>query len=91
MKRRKTLLLFAAMVLCSFMVACGGMDSDAKKAAKLTNTSIQQATALNFKESEKSFKEAQKIISRYSEHKKWAEFYELYKKYRDEDKTNTEP
>jgi hypothetical protein len=62
------------------------MDGDAKKAAQLTNQSIEEMTTLKLDEAQISYKKAQDIIRKYEEKGKADEFMPLYRKYRDEGK-----
>lgn len=79
---------FITLIACfAILSACGGVDSDAKKAAKLTQKSIEQSAALELGKAEKSYKAAQKIMQKYDDHRKAQKFQELYRKYRDEGKT----
>ena len=68
------------------VVSCNPMKSDAKKAASLVNKSTEQSHALKFKDAEKTYLKAQKIITKYVEKDKGAEFYEYFANYRDKDK-----
>lgn len=74
----------AAMML--LILSCSSMKSDAKKAAKLTNKSIEQTHALKLEEAEKSYLKAQEIITKYKKKDKTEEFYELFATYRDKEK-----
>lgn len=65
---------------------CNRMEKDAKKAAKLTDKSIEQMHELKLQESEKSYKEAQKIIQKYEQKGKSEKFLPKYRKYRDDGK-----
>ena len=90
--KKRTLFSFCSLfILCIWMTSCAGIDSDAKKAAKLTNKSIEQTSELKFDEAKASFEKAQQIIHKYEQHKKSAEFQELYKKYRDENRIFPKP
>ena len=64
-------------------LGCSPMKSDAKKAASLTNKSIEQAQALKLDKAEKSYLKAQEIINKYKEKNKAEEFYELFIAFRD--------
>lgn len=81
-KMRHLLLVSVAL----FLASCGGVDSDAEKAAKLTLKSIQQANELKLDDARNSYREACEIIAKYDDHKKREEFYKLYRQYRDKDK-----
>ncbi len=74
------------VLLFLFLFSCTSVDKDAKKAAKLTNSSIEKTVQLKLEEAEKDFKKSQEIINKYSSHKKKEQFYELYIKYRDKGK-----
>lgn len=74
--------------LVIFITSCGGVSSDAKKAAKLTNKSIEKTGELKLQEAEKLYKKSQEIIKKYDSHRKSEKFNKLYQKYRDEGKTN---
>ncbi len=65
------------------LFGCGNVKSDAKKAAKLTHKSIEQAAALKLEESEKTYKKAQKLIKKYNGHKREDKFQLFYKEHRD--------
>ena len=80
-----TLILSAAFLLA---VSCGGVNSDAKKAASLTNKSIEKTNQLKLEEAEKLYRKSQKIIRKYESHRKWEKFSKLYQQYRDEGKVN---
>ncbi len=79
------IVIFSLILL---LLSCGGVNSDARKAAKFTNRSIEKANELKLQDAEKDYKKAQEIIGKYQEHKKSDKFFESYKKYRDEDKLN---
>ena len=85
-KQTKYVFFLGIMV---FFVACGGVDSDAKKAADLTNKSIEQMGEMKLKEAQKSYQEAQEIIGKYKEHKKADDFNKRYREYRDKGKLPT--
>ena len=69
-----------------FMVSCSSINSDAKKAASLVNKSTEQSHALKFKDAEKTYLKAQKIINKYIEKDKAAEFFKHFAEYRDKEK-----
>jgi hypothetical protein len=69
-------------------VSCGGVDSDAKKAASLTNKSIEKTNQLKLEEAEKLYRKSQEIIRKYESRRKWEKFSKLYRQYRDEGKAN---
>ncbi len=73
-------------LLIIFLISCTSLEKDAKKAARLTNSSIEKTGQLKLESAEKDFKKSQEIIEKYSSHKKKEKFYELYIKYRDEGK-----
>lgn len=83
---KKNINKIATLFLLVFLISCTSVDKDAKKAAKLTNSSIEKTVQLKLEDAEKDFKKSQKIINKYSNHKKKEQFYELYIKYRDKDK-----
>lgn len=74
------------ILLLTTLVSCGGVNADAKKAAKLTNKSIENTSKLKLEAAEKDFKKSQEIIQKYTTHKKKERFFELYIQYRDKDK-----
>lgn len=76
----------AILLFLALLISCSSVDKDAKKAAKLTNSSIEKTVQLKLEDAEKDFKKSQEIINKYSDHKKREQFYELYIKYRDEGK-----
>ena len=83
--------LFSIVALSAvFMpaVSCGSVNSDAKKAASLTNKSIEKTSQLKLEEAEKLYKKSQEIIKKYESHRKWEKFSKLYQQYRDEGKIN---
>lgn len=67
-------------------ISCGGVDSDARKAASLTNKSIEKTNQLKLEEAERWYKESRKIIEKYESHGKSEKFFELYRQYRDEER-----
>ncbi len=77
--KRYIAILFASILLAS----CGGVSSDAKKAAKLTNKSIEKTNKMKLKEAEKLFKKSKEILDKYEEHKKRDKFYKIYIEKRD--------
>lgn len=79
---------FLYISLFLLFISCGGVNADAKKAAKLTNSSIEKTNQLKLEEAEKDYKKAREIIEKYDKHDKSAKFLELYQKYRDENKLN---
>ena len=72
-------------VLLVFLVSCNKVNSDAKKAAKLTNKSIEKTHQLKLKEAEELYLKSKDIIEKYESHKKSEKFFDLYQKYRDKD------
>lgn len=83
--------LFSKLILSAVLllaVSCGGVNSDAKKAASLTNKSIEKTNQLKLEEAEKLYKKSQKIIKKYESHRKSEKFNKLYQQYRDEGKTS---
>ncbi len=75
-------------VVLMLAVSCGGVDSDAKKAASLTNKSIEKTNQLKLEEAEKLYRKSQEIMRKYESHRKWEKFSKLYRQYRDEGKAN---
>ena len=75
-------------VVLMLAVSCGGVDSDAKKAASLTNKSIEKTNQLKLEEAEKLYRKSQEIIRKYESHRKREKFSKLYRQYRDEGKAN---
>lgn len=86
---RKIILYVSVLVFAVAFISCGGVNSDAKKAANLTNKSIEQSLDLDFEKAEKSYKKAQEIILKYEGHKKSEKFNQLYQEYRDKEKVST--
>ncbi len=80
-----TLILPAVLM---FAISCGGVNSDAKKAASLTHESIEKTNQLKLEEAEKLYKKSQEIIRKYESNRKWEKFSRLYQQYRDEGKIN---
>lgn len=80
---------YIAVFLLTTMLftACGGVNSDAKKAAKLTDKSIEKTNELKLEEAEKLYKRSQKIIKKYESHKKSEKFFKRYQEHRDKGKT----
>ncbi len=76
----------AAMSLLIVFASCNRMEKDAKKAAKLTNKSIEQTHDLKLQDAEKTYRKAQEIIQKYEEKGKSDKFRPLYQRYRDEGK-----
>lgn len=76
------------LLLFIFVLAgCSRIKSDAKKAAKLTNSSIELAIELKFEDAEKMYNKAQKIIRKYQKTEKEEEFFQRYQAYRDKTKS----
>ena len=69
-----------------FAMSCSSVESDAKKAASLINKSIEQTHKLQFEKAEKTYLKAQKIIDKYVDKDKTAEFYAHFAEYRDKEK-----
>ena len=67
-------------------VSCSGVSSDAKKAAKLTNKSIEKTNQLKLKDAEKLYNQSREIIEKYETHKKRDKFYQIYIEHRDKDR-----
>ncbi|MEA4903217.1 MAG: hypothetical protein VB075_08260 [Petrimonas sp.] len=83
--------LFSKLTLSAVFilaVSCGGVDSDAKKAASLTNKSIEKTNQLKLEEAEKLYKKSQVIIKKYESNRKSEEFNKLYQQYRDKGKNS---
>lgn len=76
----KYILLVASLIV---LTSCGGVSSDAKKAAKLTNKSIEKTNLLKLGEAEKLYKKSREIIDKYDEHKNRDKFYKIYIEERD--------
>lgn len=75
------------LILTAFIsLSCNRMEKDARKAAELTNKSIEYLQELDMKKSQETYKKSQEIINKYDEKGKSADFLPLYKKYRDEEK-----
>lgn len=79
--RIRTLLFYIAIML---LVACNHTKSDAKKAAKYTNKSIELAREMKLEKSETYYLKAQKIMEKYRETKHEEDFFKHYQKFRDE-------
>lgn len=86
MNLKKT--LASVFIVCLFFasVSCNKTESDAKKAAALTNRSIEYTVGLELEKAEKAYKESQEIQSKYKDHKQEEEFLKHYRRYRDEGK-----
>ena len=78
-KVKYALLVVSLIVLTS----CGGVSSDAKKAAKLTNKSIEIGNQLKPGEAETLHKKSREKIHKYDEHKNRDKFYNIYIEERD--------
>lgn len=85
---RKNIAKLLLFVSIAFVISCGGVNSDAKKAASLANKSIEKTNQLKLKEAEKLYKKSQKIIKKYESHRKSEKFNKRYQEYRDKGKTN---
>ena len=72
---------FVAIML--WIVSCGSVESDAKKAASLINKSMEQTHKLELDKAEKTYLKAQDIIDKYADGDKTVEFYEYFVEYRD--------
>ena len=66
------------------------LKSDARKAAKYTNESIEKSMNLKLEESKKMYDKSQKIIEKYRSSKESDKFFEYYRRYRDEGKIQKE-
>lgn len=87
MKLRHSIKPVAIVVLLlALNISCGRVKSDAKKAAKYTNKSIERTNQLKLKDAEKYFLKSQEIVQKYESHRKSDKFYNLYQQYRDEGK-----
>lgn len=87
---RKNIVRFLLFASIAFVISCGGVNSDAKKAASLTNKSIEKTNQLQLEDAEKLYKKSQKIIDKYESHRKSEKFNKLYQQYRDEGKTSSQ-
>ena len=85
-KTQNLLSIIIASFILLLMVSCGGVNADAKKAASLTNKSIEKTNRMKLKEAEKLHQKSQAIIRKYESHKKSEKFYKLYEKHRDKGK-----
>lgn len=83
MKSIKNIYYILLSVSLMMLVSCSGVSSDAKKAAKLTNKSIEKTNQLKLGEAEKLYKKSREIIDKYDEHKKRDKFYKIYIEERD--------
>lgn len=88
---KKTYSLFIALLFLCFISCRSGVESDAKKAAELTNKSIEQSMQLELKKAEDSYLKAQEIKRKYENHKKSEEFNALFMEYRDKGKQIESP
>lgn len=80
-------LVYIVIFLLSFVVAsCNKTESDAKKAAGLTNKSIEYTTEMELEKAEEAYKESQEILQKYENHKNEEEFLQYYRQHRDEGK-----
>ena len=79
--------LFVVVLLLFSVISCNRVEKDAKKSAKYTNQSIEQARELDFENAEKSYNKSKEINWKYEDKgKKTDKFNKLYKMYRDKDK-----
>ncbi len=77
------ILFFAALAL-----SCSRVESDARKAAKYTDESIEKSLELKFEEAKKLYDKSQKIIGKYdSTNEESEKFFKHYREYRDGEKT----
>ena len=83
MKSIKNIYYILLSVSLMMLVSCSGVSSDAKKAAKLTNKSIEKTNLLKLGEAEKLYKKSREIIDKYDEHKNRDKFYKIYIEERD--------
>lgn len=72
-------------------VSCSRVGSDAKKAAKLTNKSIEKTNQMKLKNAEKLYNKSQEIQQKYETHKKRDKFYKVYQEHRDKGKAIPRP
>ena len=84
-KSHKAYPVFFGLIVLLF-VSCGGMDSDARKAAELINKSIEQTGEMKLDDAQKSYRQAQEIMGKYKDHKQSGEFNKRYREYRDSGK-----
>ncbi len=63
------------------MVACSSLDSDAKKAAKLSKKSIEYTMEMKFDDAEKAYKDSQDFFRKYQQKGQLAEFSKAYNTY----------
>lgn len=68
------------------LASCSKVTSDANKAGKLTNKSIEKTNQLKLKDAEKLYKKSREIIDKYDNHKKSSKFYDVYLEERDKGK-----
>lgn len=83
MKSKKKINYILLSVVLMVITSCGGVSSDAKKAAKLTNKSIEKTNKLKLKDAEKLYLKSREIIEKYDDHKKRDKFYKVYIEERD--------
>lgn len=77
----KKKLLFATIILAT-LVSCNTMQKDAKKVVVLMDKSSKQAQSLKLDKAEHSYLKARKIIDKYVEKEREAEFFEHVGAYR---------
>ena len=82
--------LWATVFLVICPISCNRVKSDARKAAKYTNESIEKSINLKLEESKKMYDKSQKIIEKYRSSKESDKFFEYYRRYRDEGKIQKE-
>lgn len=80
---QKYFLFFLVLLL---VIGCSRVKSDARKAAKLTNKSIEKMNQLKMDDAEKLFLKSQAIIEKYESHKKSEKFSALYQQERDKNR-----
>lgn len=84
MKKTKVIqIFFLFFLVLLFAAGCSRVKSDARKAAKLTNKSIEKMNQLKMDDAEKLFLKSQTIIEKYESHKKSEKFSALYQQERD--------
>lgn len=82
---------YLLILLLVLVAGCGRVKSDAKKAAKLTNKSIEKTNSLKLEEAEKLYLKSRNIMNKYNSHKKQEKFHNYYKQFRDKDKYDKLP
>ncbi len=86
MKRKYVEISLIVLFTIFGVSACNRVKRDAKKSARYTNQSIEQAQELDFEKAQELYYKAEKIKQKYSDReKKRVKFNDLYRKYRDQD------